>query len=134
MDFPYDLLSKGQRQCVLIGRALMSKPSLLILDEPTSGLDIVFRSKIISTIEALCASSVITILFVTHHANEISSCFENAMLIRDGEIFAFGKTINIFSDQVLSEYFNTPVKCSWKNDNVSIRMYNQPLDLSGIMY
>ena len=129
IDFPYDLLSKGQRQCVLIARALMSRPDILILDEPTSGLDILSRSKILKTIEHLCATTSLTIIFVTHHADEVSLMFENCILLREGKIYCQGPTEYIFTERVLSEYFNAPLKTCWEHEHAFIQIETQVLDL-----
>lgn len=133
MDFPYDLLSNGQRQCILIARALMSKPTVLLLDEPTAGLDIIFRSKIIATIEYLCRHTDLTVILVTHHTDEISLCFENSVFLYNGTIFAQGCTEQLFSEDILTKYFNTPLKFYWNQEHASIQIASTPFELQNIL-
>src|SRR5688500_5600320 len=74
----WQVLSQGERQRVLIGRALMAKPSLLILDVPCAGLDPVARERFLLFIERLGrARNAPTIVLVTHHVEEITPVFSH---------------------------------------------------------
>lgn len=64
--------SNGQKRMLILARALIKEPKMLILDEPCNGLDISNRNKILQVIDQLCISST-TIILVTHHQDEISS-------------------------------------------------------------
>ncbi|WP_422661147.1 ABC transporter ATP-binding protein [Paenibacillus sp. EC2-1] len=107
----YDTLSQGQRQKVLIARALMADPDLLILDEPCTGLDIFAREQLLQMIEKITQQpGGPTLLYVTHHIEEITSCFTHTLLVKDGEIFKADETVNCLQSDVLSEFFNTRVE------------------------
>lgn len=106
----FDMLSKGQRQNVLIARALISKPDILILDEPCTGLDVYYRKYLFRTIETLAEKTDITILYITHYIEEVLPLFKNALLLRNGRIFKRGAMQNLFNDKVFSELLGYDVK------------------------
>jgi len=103
---PWMFLSQGERQRVLIGRALMAKPRLLILDEPCAGLDPVARELFLQWLERLGRSSrAPTMLLVTHHVEEIMPVFTHALALRSGRILAQGTKRTVLRGPVLSEVF-----------------------------
>ncbi|TKJ87775.1 molybdenum ABC transporter ATP-binding protein [Paenibacillus sp. CFBP13512] len=106
----YDTLSQGERQRILIARALMASPELLILDEPCTGLDIFSRDQLLHRIQSIAMQDhAPTLLYVTHHIEEIMPCFNKTLLIRDGAVFASGDTTAMVESKQLSSFFNTPV-------------------------
>jgi len=115
-DRSYETLSQGERQRVLIARALMGDPELLILDEPANGLDFIAKEQLLETIEQVAArSNPPTILYVTHHVEEILPVFKQTMLLKEGKIFRTGETTDMISQKVLSEFFELPVDVLWSN-------------------
>lgn len=90
-DRPFGTLSEGEKKRVLIARALMTDPEMLILDEPGAGMDIAGREDLVKRLThlALDPYAPATIL-VTHHLEEIPAGFTHALLLRDGEIVASG--------------------------------------------
>ncbi|WP_153125619.1 ABC transporter ATP-binding protein [Peribacillus tepidiphilus] len=112
----YETLSQGERQRVLIARALMADPELLILDEPTNGLDFLAREQVLEAIDRIAAAQDgPTLLYVTHHVEEILPVFTKTLLLKKGEVFALGKTQDMLSEQVLSEFLELPVNVIWSN-------------------
>ncbi len=110
-DREWRMLSQGERQRVLIGRALMAKPSLLILDEPCAGLDPVAREKFLKFIDRLgVQKNAPTLVFVTHHVEEIRSIFSHAMLLRAGEVLASGPIEEVLNSKKLTQTFGARVK------------------------
>jgi molybdate transport system ATP-binding protein len=69
-DAPFRELSFGQQRLVLIARAAIKVPPLVVLDEPTSGLDAENRARVLSLVESLCTQQRSTVLMVTHRADE----------------------------------------------------------------
>lgn len=113
----YDTLSQGQRQKVLIARALMANPELLILDEPCTGLDIFAREQLLQMIEKITKQpGGPTLLYVTHHIEEITPCFTHTLLVKNGEIYKADETENCLQSNVLSDFFETAVEVQEHHD------------------
>ena len=100
-DYSYDRLSKGQRQNVLIARAFMTKPEILLLDEPCSGLDVLAKARFMALVENLMQNPELTVIFVSHEINEVKKMFPNTLLLRNGRMFAQGKTEDLFTEERL---------------------------------
>jgi iron complex transport system ATP-binding protein len=113
----YSTLSQGEKQKILIARALMSKPQLLILDEPCSGLDIFAREHLLLTIEQLAEdTSAPTLIYVTHHIEEIMPVFNQTLLIRKGNIHSQGQTKALLTSENLSDFFQREVEIERRNN------------------
>jgi iron complex transport system ATP-binding protein len=112
----YDTLSQGEKQRVLIGRALMADPELLILDEPTNGLDFLAREELLESIARIAdRADAPTILYVTHHIEEILPAFNKTLLLKDGQVFDAGATDELVTRDRMSEFFGIPVNVIWDN-------------------
>jgi iron complex transport system ATP-binding protein len=103
---PFGTLSEGERKRVLIARALMTDPELLLLDEPAAGLDLGAREDLLARLATLAADpdSPATVL-VTHHVEEIPPGFTHAMLMRDGTVIAQGLLTAVLTKENLSKTF-----------------------------
>ncbi len=103
-------LSQGEKQRVLIGRALMADPRLLILDEPCAGLDPVAREKFLQFVNRLLAQQDgPTVVMVTHHVEEIMPGFSHVILLKDGEVQAAGEKTDVLTSRIISETFGEAV-------------------------
>lgn len=110
MERTYDTMSQGERQRVLIARALMASPKLLILDEPCTGLDVFAREQLLQMVAAVAAEkNAPTIIYVTHHVEEILPVFTKTLLIKDGQVFAADETKNVLTSALMSVFFEVPV-------------------------
>ncbi len=106
-------LSQGERQRVLIARALMARPKLLILDEPCAGLDPVAREHFLGSIGALARrSDAPSLVLVTHHVEEILPAFSHALLLREGAVVAAGPCARVLNSRTLSGVFGSPLRVS----------------------
>jgi iron complex transport system ATP-binding protein len=112
-------LSQGERQRVLIARALMARPELLILDEPCAGLDPVARENFLQFIEQLArragksrgrAARSPALVLVTHHVEEITPAFTHALLLRGGRVLAAGPRDEVLTSRNLSATFGAPLR------------------------
>ena len=110
-------LSQGERQRILIARALMARPRLLILDEPCAGLDPVARENFLRLIPSLVdkkrirgSQPVEALIFVTHHVEEITPMFTHALLLREGQVVAAGPCRSVLTSRKLSQTFGTTIK------------------------
>lgn len=116
----WGLLSQGERQRVLIARALMAQPQLLILDEPCAGLDPVAREHFLQFVDQLTrpASKAArrprsrrpAIVLVTHHVEEITPGFTHALLLRAGRIAAAGPRESVLTSANLSAAFGARLR------------------------
>lgn len=104
-------LSQGERQRVLIARARMARPRLLILDEPCAGLDPVARTRFLGEIEALARRpKAPALVLVTHHVEEITPAFSHVLLLRGGRVLAAGPRAEVLTSRRLSAAFGCPVR------------------------
>lgn len=92
---PFSMLSKGERQNVLIARALISKPEVLLLDEPGTGLDVCARVQMMAMVENMASKTQTTIVYVTHYLEEIQPIFSKCLLLKNGRTFAKGDTADL---------------------------------------
>lgn len=76
---PFDSLSFGERRMVLLARAMVKSPELLVLDEPCQGLDPGNRNRILDMVNRIAGAGETTILFVTHHPNELPACIDRTL-------------------------------------------------------
>jgi iron complex transport system ATP-binding protein len=107
---PWAWLSQGERQRVLIARALVARPRLLILDEPCAGLDPVARASFLATVEQLAGSPRAPGLFlVTHHVEEITPSFSHVLLLAGGRVSAAGPRDEVLTSAQLSTAFGQPL-------------------------
>lgn len=109
----FGTLSEGERKRVLIARALMTDPELLLLDEPAAGLDLAGREALVSSLTDLAEDDAApALVLVTHHLEEVPPGFTHALLLRGGEVVAAGPLEQTLTEQHLSETFGTPLKVS----------------------
>lgn len=102
-------LSAGERQRVIIAKALAQEPKLLILDEPTSHLDISHQIEIFDLIKGLSAKEGLTVLAVLHDLNLASEYCDRLFLMNNGEIFKQGPAQEVLDYKVIEEVYKTVV-------------------------
>ncbi|MEK3765742.1 ABC transporter ATP-binding protein [Solibacillus sp. FSL K6-4121] len=106
----FEHLSQGERQRVQIARALMAEPEILILDEPCGGLDLIERENLLQKIEQIAQGNHCpTLIYVTHHVEEILPCFSHVLLMKDGKSVAADTREVILNEQLLSDFFGREV-------------------------
>jgi iron complex transport system ATP-binding protein len=122
-DRPWAYLSQGERQRVLIGRALMAEPRLLILDEPCAGLDPVARELFLQFVERLGRRrGAPTLVLVTHHVEEIMPVFSHALLLREGALLAAGKKNSVLTNENLSQAFGAKVTVARRDGRLALKV------------
>ncbi len=108
---PWLVLSQGERQRVLIGRALMARPRLLILDEPCAGLDPAAREQFLNFIERLGKTKDSpTVVLVTHHVEEIMPVFSHVLILKAGKVLGSGRKADQLTSRALSKTFETQMR------------------------
>jgi iron complex transport system ATP-binding protein len=118
---PLGTLSQGERKKVMLARSLMSEPKLLIMDEPCAGLDLYEREKMLMEIDRLRQRNM-TVVYVTHHVEEIVPLFTHVALIRDGRIAAAGPKHEILTEDTIKHTYDIPVEVQWHEDRPWIRV------------
>jgi iron complex transport system ATP-binding protein len=127
---PWRFLSQGERQRVLIGRALMADPRLLVLDEPCAGLDPVAREHFLAFIERLLGrSGAPTLVLVTHHVEEIVTGFSHVLVLRAGKVLAAGLRESVMTSATLSRAFNAPLRLSANGGRYSLAVGAEPANV-----
>lgn len=123
----YRTFSQGEKQRVLIARSLMAKPKLLILDEPCTGLDIIAREQLLEIIKKLSEDkNAPTLIYVTHHTEEIIPTFSHTLLLKNGEIYSAGITNEILTEKNLSEFLEAPILYEKSGDRILVTLdYNK---------
>ncbi len=110
-------LSQGERQRVLIARALMARPRLLILDEPCAGLDPVVRDKFLRFVNRLARRrDAPALVLVTHHVEEIMPAFTHALLLRQGRVVQAGPRDAVLTSGNLSTTFGARLRLGRTGD------------------
>ncbi|AEI41501.1 ABC transporter ATP-binding protein [Paenibacillus mucilaginosus] len=118
---PMSTLSQGERRKVMLARALMTRPSILIMDEPCAGLDLYERERLLANINELAAQSM-TIIYVTHHIEEIIPLFTHVLLIEEGRVLAAGPKQEVLTEQHLEKAFRVPLSIEWAGDRPWIKV------------
>jgi iron complex transport system ATP-binding protein len=109
-DREFGVISEGERQHVLLARALMSRPELLLLDEPAAGLDMGARERLLASLTSLAANpGTPPIVLVTHHAEEIPTGMTHAALLRAGRFVAAGPIGEVLRSEAVSACFGVAV-------------------------
>ena len=121
-DYTFDLLSKGERQDVLIARALFADPEILVLDEPSTGLDVFAREYLLNTVQKLAEHTDMTIIFVTHYTDEILADFDHCLLLKNGRVYKQGATKELFTTEVITDLLDYPVRVEEDNNRFRLEL------------
>ncbi|MEE0435979.1 MAG: ATP-binding cassette domain-containing protein [Peptococcaceae bacterium] len=132
MDRPYHTMSKGEQQNVLIARALIAGPDILALDEPGTGLDIQARESMLQIVRQLAEKTNMTLIYVTHYPEEIMDVFDQCLLLRNGRIYATGKTTELMTTEELSGFLEKPVSVEHPNGKFQVSL-NTNIDVCDLI-
>ena len=109
-DRTFGTLSEGERKRVLIARALMTDPELLLLDEPAAGLDLGGREELVARLTDLAADpDAPALVLVTHHVEEIPPGFSHCLLLSEGRTVAAGLLPDVLTAENLSIAFGQSI-------------------------
>ncbi len=106
---PVNMLSSGERQRVVIARALCQEPKILILDEPTSHLDLNHQIKIMNLLQKLNKQGK-SIVIANHDLNLAGLFCQNLVLMHQGTIYAKGAPTDLITKEILREVYGAQVK------------------------
>src|SRR5271156_1436298 len=117
------VLSQGERQRVLIGRALMAGPRVLILDEPCAGLDPAAREHFLQFLQRLGRGAHSpTLVLVTHHVEEIMPVFSHVLILKSARVMAQGARKRVLTSEALSEAFGEPARLRQKRGRYTLQL------------
>ena len=119
---PFGQLSQGEQQRVLIARALVNQPKLLILDEACAGLDPMAREELLHHLDQLSQqNNAPTLILVTHHIEEIHPCISHVMLLKNGKVLEQGRTSDVLTNGLLSDAFGGSCLVVYQGDRYYLR-------------
>jgi iron complex transport system ATP-binding protein len=122
IDRNFGGLSDGEQKRVLIARAVMTDPEMLLLDEPAASLDLGSREELLQLLSEFAKSDrAPAMVMVTHHVEEIPQGFTHALLLRKGEVVAAGTLDQIITAENLSEAFGLPLELTSNNGRYAAR-------------
>jgi len=121
-DRAFGTLSTGERQRVLLARALMGDAGLVLMDEPAAGLDLGGREALVDHLDALAADRAAPpIVLVTHHVEEIPPSFTHVMALRTGEVVGCGPLPDTLDDRLLSRCFDLAITVDHRDGRFTAR-------------
>ncbi len=118
---PFNEMSTGERRRVLIARALVTQPELLVLDEPTTGLDFVARHRFLEAVRRLAREGT-TILIVTHHVEEVIPEIRRVVLLSRGRVAFDGAPADALTSAHLATVYGAPIAVSRSGDYYTVRV------------
>lgn len=111
-ELPLGTLSQGERKKVMLARSLMANPKILIMDEPCAGLDLYEREKMLHEIDRLRQRNI-TVVYVTHHVEEIVPLFTHVALIKDGRLTAAGRKDEVLNHELIKQTYDIDAQLEW---------------------
>ncbi|AKB17664.1 ABC transporter ATP-binding protein [Methanosarcina sp. WWM596] len=116
----FNELSGGERQKILLARALAQEPKVLLLDEPTSSLDVKHQLEIMDIIRNLSREKVLAVVIVLHDLNLASRYCDRLILLNSGQIFAMGTPEEILIDSNIKTVYKVDSEISYSKKTGSI--------------
>lgn len=118
-------LSGGEKQRVLLARALTQQPKILILDESTSNLDLKYQMETMKIIKEIAKKKGLIVLNIIHDLNIASLYSDKILFLKEGELKYFGETQTIINQEIIREIFDVRVDIiNYKNKNYIIPIDN----------
>jgi len=109
MDRWMDKISGGEKQRVILARALSQQPQLLLLDEPTLHLDIGAQVDLLDSLRRLAAENKYTVIVVTHELNLTGEYADQVVLLQKGKCLRVGSPASVFQKDLLEHVFQAPL-------------------------
>lgn len=111
-DRRFNTLSGGEKQKILIARALAQSARVLLLDEPTLHLDLYYQLQILAALKQLCAQQRMTVISVLHDVNLVSLFADKALLLSGGTLRAFGPVAEVVNETNIRELLGVDMKAA----------------------
>ncbi|MBR5901447.1 ABC transporter ATP-binding protein [bacterium] len=118
-------LSQGEKRRVMIGRAMMIDPLVIILDEPCSGLDPVARERFLRFLQNFSSTpDAPSLVMTTHHVEDIMPVFTHLLALKCGRVLRSGKLEDLMRDEILSDLFDAQIKIDFKDERYHLNIIN----------
>jgi iron complex transport system ATP-binding protein len=112
-DRAYGVCSGGQRARILVARALMADPALMLLDEPFNALDLPSREDLIDAMHRLALTRPgLATITVTHHLEELSPAIGHVLLLKEGRVLTSGPAERVLTGEWMTQCFGRPIEVS----------------------
>lgn len=118
-------MSGGERQRVLIARAMVQQPKIITLDEPTSSLDLHNQLFILKLVSEIAKTNNISIIMTIHDLNLASMFCDNLLMLKDSHVFAYGKSQEVINEKNISEMYNVNTKVSFVDGFKHVRLLKE---------
>jgi iron complex transport system ATP-binding protein len=119
VDESFGSLSQGERQLVLVARCRMDSPELIVLDEPCAGLDPGAREQFLGQLDGLLRNSAdVTVIYVTHHVEELLPEFTQVLALKNGEAIMKGDRESVLTEDSLEEIYGRRFILEQRNDRI----------------
>ena len=120
---PFHTLSQGEKQRVLVARALMIDPEMLVLDEPAAALDLGGRELLLGGLAELAKDPKSPVMvMVTHHLEEIPPGFTHVLVMRHGQVAHCGPLSRVLNSENLSEVYEIPLRVETEAGRFTARL------------
>ncbi|MGN0404999.1 MAG: ABC transporter ATP-binding protein [Bariatricus sp.] len=101
----FQAISDGQRQRIMLARAICQEPEVLVLDEPTSYLDIHYKLELLSMLRKLAKEKKITVVMSLHEIDLAQKISDKILCVKGDKIFDYGKPEEVFQEEVIRELY-----------------------------
>ena len=115
-DRPFHELSDGEKQLVVVAKALAQQPKLLLLDEPATHLDIYHQVCLFKILSQLNLERDVTIVCVTHDLSLAGQYVDRFILLKEGRLLADGPAEKVLQKSTLESLYNVPLQVIKTND------------------
>jgi len=106
----FDALSGGERQTVMVTRALAQQPSVMLLDEPTSSLDVKHQLDLYRLMSKLAGQWQMAVVCVSHDVNLAARFADRLVVLKDGLVAAAGTPREVVAEQILQDVYDVAVR------------------------
>ena len=122
-DRPFDSISDGQRQRVLLARALCQEPEVLVLDEPASFLDVRYQLELVRALRSLADEEHLSVIVSLHELDLVRRCGDQALCLKDGRVDLLAPVEEVFSGDYLERLYDLPPGSLTEDRSVDFRHY-----------